>query len=304
MGIRIKERVWHPASASNADWSSVLPETVVLLDGAAPVVNEPVSNCDNDAVWLVRSFPDRLADQLAEARARDVTTAVDRAGIESAALDWAEVDIAELAEAARSDLEREYAELCRRAGLMPAETPFACLCIVHDAGERLEILNLGDLTTIVRGRDDRLQKLGENAVRELDRQAVELLARELAAGVEPHSARHARIRPTLLANRALRNRLAGYDVLDVRSSCRGRFERLSCPRGEIRDLLLMSDGFYRLVDTFGRYTDTSLFEAAERRGLDALLEELRTLEEDDPECTAHLRFKRHDDATALWLELD
>ena len=67
------------------------------------------------------------------------------------------------------------------------------------------------------------------------------------------------------------------------------------------DLLMMSDGFYRLVDTFERYTDATLFQAVEQRGLAALLQELRELERGDPECRRHLRFKTHDDATALRL---
>jgi len=292
MPLRVIERVWDPDASANADGSSELEGTVVVLDGAAPVAKERVSSYDNDTVWLVRRFPDHLAERLAAARAGAVTPS-------------ALVDIPALVESARVSLAHEYAELCRQAGFVPAETPFACLAIAHDAGARLELFNLGDQTTLVRGRGGHwLGKLGESAVRELDRQALELLMRELRAGVEPHAARHARVRPTILANRALRNQLAGYDVLDVNVSCRERFEHQSFEQADTRDLLMMSDGFYRLVDTFGRYDDASLFQAVERNGLAALLAELRSVENDDPECTRHPRFKRHDDATALWLAVE
>jgi hypothetical protein len=292
MRLRIIERVWDPATSTNADWSSEIEGIVVLLDGAAPVAKERVSSYDNDTVWLVRRFPDHLAERLAAARAAP--------GVPSAP-----VDIPALVESARASLAREYAELCRQAGFVPSETPFACLAIAHDAGARLELFNLGDQTTLVRGRDgDSLGKLGESTVRELDRQALDLLVNELRAGVEPHAARHARIRPTIVANRLLRNQLAGYDVLDINVSCRERFEHQSFERAATRDLLMMSDGFYRLVDTFGRYDDASLFQAADRNGLAALLAELRSIENDDPECRRHPRFKRHDDATALWLAVD
>jgi hypothetical protein len=282
MAFRLLDRVWDPDAPTNADWAGITPSLVTLLDGAAPLVEERVSAHANDAVWLVRRF-DELSRKRLDAPARDIVA---------------------LVEAARSELAREYDELCRVAGFVPADAPFACLAFAHDAGERLELFNLGDCTTLVRGRQGRLQKLGASAVRELDRQAIERLQNELAAGVEPHAARLARIRPVLLANRAHRNRLAGYDVLDVTTSCFGRFERLACLRGATRDVLLMSDGFYRLVDTFARYDDVALIDAVERRGLDALLEELRELESADPECTAHPRFKRHDDATALWVAID
>jgi hypothetical protein len=287
MPLRVIERVWDPDAWVNADWSSEIEGAVVLLDGAAPVAKERVSSYDNDTVWLVRRFPEHLRKQLEVARAVAPGTPA---------------DIPVLVESARASLAREYTGLCRQAGFVPAETPFACLAIAHDAGARLELFNLGDQTTLVRGRGGHsLGKLGESAVRELDRQALDLLVRELRAGVEPHAARHARIRPAILANRALRNQLAGYDVLDINVSCRERFEHQSFERAATRDLLMMSDGFYRLVDTFGRYDDASLFQAAERNGLAALLAELRSIESDDPECTRHPRFKCHDDATALWL---
>jgi hypothetical protein len=292
MPLRVIERVWDPDASANADGSSEIDGVVVLLDGAAPVAKDRVSSYENDTVWLVRRFPEYLAERLAGARATALAPS-------------APVDIPALAEAARVGLAREYAELCRQAGFLPAETPFACLAIAYDAGARLELFNLGDQTTLVRGRGGRwLGKLGESAVRELDRQALELLMRELRAGVEPHAARHARIRPAILANRALRNQLVGYDVLDVNISCRERFEHQSFERAATQDLLMMTDGFYRLVDTFGRYDDASLFRAVERNGLAALLAELRSVENDDPECTRHPRFKRHDDATALWVAVE
>jgi hypothetical protein len=286
MALRVLDQVWHPEAPSNADGSSVAPSTAVLLDGAVPSCSERVSSHGNDAIWLVRRFLDRFAEHLARVVPDDPR------------------DVPALVESTRLALAREYDELCRQAGVVPAESPSACLAIAHDAGDTLELFNLGDLTTLVRGHDAALHKLGESAVRELDRQAIELLVREIAAGIEPHAARLARVRPILMQNRALRNQFAGYDLFEPSVSCSGRFERLSRPRGRVRDVLLMSDGFYRLVDTFGRYTDGTLFDAVERRGLAALLEELRALELDDAECTAYPRFKTHDDATALWLTLE
>jgi Protein phosphatase 2C len=294
MALRILDRVWDPDSAANADWCSNTLEAVLLLDGAAPMAPERVSSYPNDTVWLVRRFPEHFREQLARAARAPGATGV--------------VDIAAIAEGARQALAHEYHSLCEQASARPAERPFACLAIAHDtgaAGGTIELLNLGDQTTLVFGREGLLGKLGEeSAVRELDRQAIELLERARAEGIEPHAARHAHLRPTLLANRALRNQLPGYDVLDVDIDCRERFERLSLPRADIRGILMMSDGFYRLVDTFGQHTDLSLLEAVERAGLAPLLAELRAIEIEDPECIRYPRFKRHDDTTALWIDVD
>jgi hypothetical protein len=64
----------------------------------------------------------------------------------------------------------------------------------------------------------------------------------------------------------------------------------------------MSDGFYRLVSPYGRYTDEGLIDAVMDRGLGALMRELREMEA-SPEDDARIgRFKTSDDATALLVE--
>lgn len=277
MALELLERVWDPPTEENADWFHVEANSIVLLDGAAPLAQVRVSSFANDTVWFVRRF----VELFGATRLRKGDTALER--------------VAE----ARALLSEEYRASCERAGLAPRETPFACLAVAHELDDVIEFLNLGDLTTLIQMRDGRIRKFGDSAVRGLDRQALELLRVELASGVTPHAARLANIRPCLLGNRELRNVLPGYDVLDVNVDCT-RAERLSCDKSNMADCILMSDGFYRLVDTFGRYSDASLFRAARERGLQDLLEELRAIEAGDPDCIEYPRFKRCDDATALW----
>lgn len=278
--------MWHPDGAGNADAFYTTESTAVLLDGAAPRGSLRVSAEADDTVWLVRRF----VEQWAHVDAR-------------VAGGPAPLDVRARVEAIRAVLKGEYAALCAAAGVLPPERPFACLAVAKLEGGVLELFNMGDLTTLVRAPEGTLQRFGTSAVRELDRRALDELGRLLAAGVEPHAERRERVGPLILAHRALRNQLPGYDVLDLDDGGAERFEHRAFAAGTVRDVLLMSDGFYRLVDTLERYTDSTLFEAVERRGLAALLQELREIEGNDPECTRHLRFKAHDDATALWLEL-
>jgi len=66
-------------------------------------------------------------------------------------------------------------------------------------------------------------------------------------------------------------------------------------------ILLASDGFLALATDYGRYSLEALFDAAVKRGLAVLGEELRAVEAADPEGLRYPRFKRSDDATALLL---
>lgn len=279
MPLRFLDSVWHPNNATNADEFCHDESTAVLLDGAAPRANARVSRDADDTVWLVRRFIEEWA------------TAPGRG------------DVPARVEAIRAILKRQYAALCVAAGVVTSERPFACLAVASLAGGVLDLFNMGDLTTLVRAPDGSLQRFGTSAVRDLDRRGLDELGRLLAAGVEPHAERCARVGPMILVHRAQRNQLPGYDVLDLEDGSAERFERRTFGASDVRDLLMMSDGFYRLVDTFARYTDSTLFRAVERSGLAPLLEELRELEQNDPECTRFLRFKSHDDATALWLAM-
>jgi hypothetical protein len=67
-------------------------------------------------------------------------------------------------------------------------------------------------------------------------------------------------------------------------------------------VLLVTDGFYRLVSPYGRYTDAQLIERAGREGLGALLTELRGMEANAADDARIGRFKTSDDATALLVE--
>ena len=73
--------------------------------------------------------------------------------------------------------------------------------------------------------------------------------------------------------------------------------------GEGTHLLLASDGLLALATDYGRYDADGLFNAALSKGLAALGEELRAIEESDPEGRKFARLKKSDDATALILRV-
>jgi hypothetical protein len=276
------QQVWDPDSAANADWLGAAADTVVLLDGAAPQHPHPVSGFANDAVWLVRRFVEIFTNERGDVASGGAS-------------------VAERVESARSELAREYRSLCAAAGFAPVEAPFACLALAHEAGSRLELLNMGDLTLLLQRTNGAIERFGDSAVRTLDREALGSLEREIAAGTASHGERVANVWPQIQRNRRLRNVLAGYDVLDPHVSCEGRMQRCCVQRSSVRSFLMLSDGFYRLVDTYRVYTDASLFQAVERSGLSTLLRELRSIEAEDAHCVRYPRFKQHDDATALWI---
>jgi len=69
-------------------------------------------------------------------------------------------------------------------------------------------------------------------------------------------------------------------------------------------LLLASDGFAALASDYGVYDANRLMAAAREKGLAALGEELRAIENEDAAGARFARFKKSDDATAVLLRVD
>lgn len=126
------------------------------------------------------------------------------------------------------------------------------------------------------------------------------IARLRAEGVNSAAERRARMLPMLRARREFQNSAPAPEILCLRPH--GAF----APRLRQFDLepdtsiLIMSDGFYRLVDPYGLYTDATLMDACLDRGLAAMLDGLRT-HEATTGGTGTQAVKAADDASAvLW----
>lgn len=126
---------------------------------------------------------------------------------------------------------------------------------------------------------------------------------ERAASLAEHGLGSPKRSAPILANlRSTRGR-PGMRVLSVDPAHMARVDgaRIACAPGD--EVLLMSDGYAALIDSYAAYDDTALVEAIRARGLAALAEELRAIEQEDAACTRYPRFKKSDDATALWLRI-
>jgi hypothetical protein len=103
--------------------------------------------------------------------------------------------------------------------------------------------------------------------------------------------------------RAIHNAPRGYWVFGVQPEAAEHIVYQGCEAPAGTKVLVMSDGFYRLVSPYGRYTDEQLIDAVVVRGLGELMRELRGMETSPADDAAIGRFKTSDDATALLLEV-
>ena len=184
-----------------------------------------------------------------------------------------------------------------RAPLSRWELPMAAFLALAIADGMVELAWAGDCVALL-GAADGIRRFGA-ALNGRDAEAAH------AASLTHHGlggAVKARAAPVLGSLRKSRER-ADRHLLGVEPDAADHLQRATCRCAPGDSLLLMTDGFAALVEPYGLFDDAALLAALEREGLTALAGRLRALENADAECHRHPRFKKSDDATALWLRI-
>jgi hypothetical protein len=130
-----------------------------------------------------------------------------------------------------------------------------------------------------------------------------VLAEALAAlgleGVSDPAAKRARLLPMLRARRAFQHGSPAPDVLCLAPQGEFKAREYALRLAPGTAVLGMTDGYYRLVDSYGLYTVEELAQRCRTDGLATLLDELRAFEA--ARASATLAVKSADDASAvLW----
>lgn len=273
MPWRIRERISDAGRPVNEDGCGVEGNFAWIADGAGTAAPPRFPGTGTDAAWLVHE----VARTMANALAHDPSRAL------SELLDVVEADVRS-AWGASSTVD-------------PAGGPTCCLAVMEhwrDDG-RADIAVVGDVVLLVPMADESVRMITDERVKPFE-------AKSLAAlGTDPrqHGAMPPAARAQIQANRALMNTADGFPIVCPPAQWVSRMVRGACMLARDKPVVLVTDGFYRLVDVFSRYTDETLYDACAKGHGNALLAELRQTEADDADMSRYPRFKVHDDATLL-----
>lgn len=270
----------------NEDWAGSFrtpPRTeLVVIDGGTSVADRDyIAPGEGDVVWFVTRFAAALGP------------AID-AGLGQR----------EAAHAAVEQVHRAFLARCADKEVPPPYAwPIAALSWVraheHGPGHRLELFCLGDCKILLRRPDGEVLDLDPfvNPQEAILRAEIEKLKSE---GIHDAMARQARLTPMLRARRAFQNSVANTNSLCLRpnGAFGARTSTFEVPAGS--SILVMSDGFYRLVDTYALHSPHSLFRLCMEQGLRAALAQLRGYEA-ATRASGPAVVKQADDASAvLW----
>jgi hypothetical protein len=272
-------------SDHNEDWAGAWrtpgSTDLVIIDGGTSMAERDYIDAANgDVVWFVTRFANALGAMI-------------DTGLGQQAAAHAAVDA----------VYREFRERSTGLEIPLYAWPIAALSWVRvhetDKGHRLELYCLGDCKVLMRTPDGEVRDL-DPFVNPQEAILRAEIARLQAEGVQDAADRQARLLPMLRARREFQNTAAGTNTLCLRPN--GAFGARSitaeAPLGAT--VLCMTDGFYRMVDTYGLHTPDSLFTLCVEHGLQAAIDGLRRYESAARAATS-ATLKRADDASAiLW----
>ena len=188
-------------------------------------------------------------------------------------------------------------ELSRPAG----EQPSAALALAALQGNALHLIGIADCRIIYEARTGAIGEFNPSDAAMAE--ALIVAERNRLVAEHPGEDPWARLKVLIRTLRELANQDGGYSVVHPTRAWSNRVKRQIHEVGNIRHLLLVSDGLYRLVDVFGTTTAAGLMQRALAGGLLPLYSELRGLEHADADCTNYPRVKAHDDASAILVAL-
>lgn len=281
MRLKLIEWVSDPGSAGrpNDDAFSTAEGFAAVLDGATGLGGRllPVPS---DAAWVAQQGAERLAHHAGALSGRA------------------------LLRAALADIEAGFLAARTRPPAEMYELPMASMMLAQAVGpDVLETAWFGDCCALAARPGEALEIVGSAFDQKADEAGA---AARLAAALGTGSVGHLDREEFLAGARAARNRYNGENgpwvfAPDARCADHASAARVVAPPGTW--LLLATDGFLALATDYRSYDAAGLMAAARKRGLAALLAELRETEDDDPEGRRFPRFKKSDDATALLLEV-
>jgi hypothetical protein len=281
MPLNIIEALSVPSGAVNEDCAGNEAALAWVIDGATDVIEEPLVGTASDAAWFALALDAALCRHAHNPPA----------------------DLARLPALLAPELADEFDRDARRKPKQRYEHPSAAALIVREGDRGLDYVSVGDCTLLLETPSG-LVRIGTEAGDAGDTCIADAIRRFQERNAMP-TAESARsyIWPKIRAGRAQMNEANGYGVWSITPPPALYVRTGTVQLASGGTALLATDGLFRLVDVFARYSEQAMLQLALSSGLGVLIEELRRLEAADHDNIRYPRAKTYDDATGLLLRL-
>jgi hypothetical protein len=272
----IEGLVSKPGNGINEDLIGHTESCIWILDGATGISDKQILPGSSDASWFVHSINDTLRKCLNEdSPIQDILKKV--------------IELV-IGKFKRDVVINDYIEV---------ELPSASFAIARFNELSIELVNIGDCQVLYQRTDGTVNVFGTSRVKEFDQIVIDELLKLKSIGYANYEDILIELKKIVLKNRELKNTEDGYWILDLSHRALPHLQIENLLVKDTRKLLFVSDGLYRLVDTYHTYDDEELLNTAANSGLQYLYDKLRQIEKGDPCCESYPRIKLQDDASGL-----
>ncbi|MET8140000.1 integrase [Sphaerisporangium sp. NPDC005288] len=275
MKVTFATHAGHP-NRPNEDWLVATPQFVILLDGAGGP-SEDGGGCIHGVAWFVRHLGAELLGALTRSPDDDLRTVL-ATGLERTA-----------------DLHRPTCDLHDEG------TPSTTAVILRERADKVDYLVISD-STLVLDTLDGIEAISDRRILEIDALRE---PRKVMHGFALGSPEHAAARQAYIAvQRRFRNMTDGYWVASSDPDVSEAAIIGSIKRDRLRTAAVLSDGVADYIDDYHMATWREILNTLQTHGPAALIDQVRTAEQGDPDGHRWPRFKKHDDATVAYCSFD
>jgi hypothetical protein len=264
----------------NEDKCNIIDNAAWVLDGATGLGNHRYMPSDSDAKWYSEMWDKYLAENISDRNK----------SLKDIILDGLE------------HIEKKYNEITQYKKIDDINKPSAGIVLVRWNERALEYFILGDCQLWIKDSKG-VRVVADYRLPKLDKEALNAMQKYIDQGYSMIEARNL-IQHVLVENRLKSNKKHGYWSLSFsREAVYNSLNDVITLNDEngLTDFLLSSDGFYALTDKYKKMNETEVFDYVNNNGLKAICNYIRQIEEEDSEAKKYVRFKKSDDASAVYL---
>ncbi|MDR1774354.1 MAG: hypothetical protein LBR30_05755 [Clostridioides sp.] len=267
------------ASKYNEDIAGITPFGAWVLDGATGLNDKNLVSNTSDARWYVHWWNDFLYQNISSDKS-----------------------LKEIISLGIFKIKKDYLNRLNGKIVEKIDFPSSSIAILKFHKEKIEYFSLGDCSIFVDNgskkiiKDDSVCKL-DNLVYEKMKQISEkekLNFEEIRASVQN----------LVISNRLKKNTPHGYWILDFDENSVEKAIHGYLDIDGKTSFLLASDGFTCSCDRYDLFSEEDMIDIARTKGIEYIFNMIRKFENEDKNALKTPRFKIHDDASAILLNVN
>ncbi len=265
----------------NEDACGVSDNCAWVMDGALPLSNTKVTNAPSDVIWMVNWWTDYLNNTLQNTSS----------------------SIADILTTGIHSFNTEFKQFADPVTLSKLDRASAAIGILRVHEDTVECYVLGDIEVALRFKDETYTVVTDTSLATLDSEVINMISNNPDRQKQIVFNGYTQAELDLLQrNRMTMNSPSGYAILEHETSAIPKGVYTSFPRESVHSVLLMSDGYSALYNKFDHCTLPELLNEVGEKSTDGLIPTLRQIELSGLDTKKRLR--KHDDATAVYVEID